>query len=206
MLCGYSNISGNWGIKNLVTGLICKKLLTERMASRKVEEIKTIESGESYFGLDTKKRSKDEVPIIWLLLDEAHEFLPKEGKTAASDALIQVLREGRQPGISLVLATQQPGEIHRDVITQSDVVISHRVTAKKDILALNNVMQTYLLSDIQTYINNLPRSKGSAIILDDTSERIFPINVRPRLTWHGGEAPSSIEERENILEKLGLKI
>ena len=52
---------------------------------------------------------KKEVPLIWLFIDEAHEFLVKEGKTAASDALIQILREGRQPGISLVMATQQPG-------------------------------------------------------------------------------------------------
>ena len=202
----YSYMSGSWGIKNLVTGLICKKLLIERMAARKVEEVKTIEAGESYFGLGTEKRMKGDMPMVWLFLDEAHEMLPREGKTAASDALIQLLREGRQPGISLVMATQQPGEIHRDVITQSDIVISHRVTARKDIEALNNMMQTYLLSDIQTYINNLPSMKGAAIILDDTSERIFPMNVRPRLTWHGGEAPSSVKSEENNLEELGVDI
>ena len=202
----YSNISGSWGIKNLVTGLICKKLLIERMTARKVEEVKTIEAGESYFGIGTKKRAKGDMPMVWLFLDEAHEFIPKEGKTAASAALVQLLREGRQPGISLVLATQQPGEIHKDVITQSDIVLSHRVTAKKDITALNDMMQTYLLNDIQTYINNLPRMKGSAIVLDDNSERIFPMNVRPRFTWHGGEAPSAVEERREELEELGFDV
>ena len=202
----YSNIAGSWGIKNLVTGLICKKLLIERMAARKVEEIKTIETGESYLGLDEKKRAKGDMPMVWLFLDEAHEFIPKEGKTAASNALIQLLREGRQPGISLVLATQQPGEIHKDVITQSDIVISHRVTARKDITALNDMMQTYVLNDIQTYINNLPRMKGSAIVLDDNSERIFPMNVRPRFTWHGGEAPSAVEGKIEELEELGFEL
>ena len=205
-ISAYSNIAGSWGIKNLVTGLICKKLLIERMAARKVEEIKTIEAGESYFGLDTKKRKKGDMPLVWLMLDEAHEFLPKAGTTAASSALIQLLREGRQPGISLVLATQQPGEIHKDVITQSDIVISHRVTARKDITALNDMMQTYLLNDIQTYINNLPRMKGSAIVLDDNSERIFPMNVRPRFTWHGGEAPSAVISKRRELEELGLEL
>ena len=202
----YSNIAGSWGIKNLVTGLICKKLLFERMTARKIEEIRTIEAGESYFGLGTRKRKKGDMPLVWLMLDEAHEFLPREGTTAASNALIQLLREGRQPGISLVLATQQPGEIHKDVITQSDIVISHRVTARKDITALNDMMQTYLLSDIQTYINNLPRMKGSAIVLDDNSERIFPMNVRPRFTWHGGEAPSAVIAKREELEELGLEL
>ena len=50
--------------------------------------------------------------------------------------LTQLLREGRQPGISLVLATQQPGQIHKDVMTQSDIVISHRVTSATDLEAL----------------------------------------------------------------------
>ncbi|MDO8685347.1 MAG: hypothetical protein Q7J78_01600, partial [Clostridiales bacterium] len=121
-----------------------------------------------------------------------HEFLPKDGKTPATDALIQVLREGRQPGLSLVLATQQPGQIHKDVMTQSDIVISHRVTSKQDIEALNEVMQTYLLESIRQNMDELPAIKGSAIVLDDNSERIYPIRVRPRFTWHGGEAPASV--------------
>jgi len=133
-----------------------------------------------------------------LITHNCHEFLPKEGKTSATDALIQLLREGRQPGISLLLATQQPGMIHRDVLTQSDVVIAHRVTAKPDIDALNYIMQTYLLADIKTYLDNLPRLKGSAIILDDNSERIYPIRVRPRFTWHGGEAPTAIKVKKRI--------
>jgi intein/homing endonuclease len=124
-----------------------------------------------------------------------HEFLPKETekKTPASDALIQLLREGRQPGISMVMATQQPGKIHTDAMTQSDIVISHRVTAEQDVNSLNQIMQTYLYEGIKEKMNNLPREKGSAILLDDNSERIYPIRVRPRFTWHGGEAPTAIK-------------
>jgi hypothetical protein len=138
------------------------------------------------------------------MLDEAHEMLTKEGKTPATDALVQLLREGRQPGISLILATQQPGEIHKDAITQADIVISHRITAKKDIDALNSIMQTYLASDINTYLNNLPHSKGSAIILDDNSEKIYPIKVHPKLSWHGGESPTLIKSKGKDLEELKL--
>lgn len=121
-----------------------------------------------------------------------HEFLPKEDKTPATEALIQLLREGRQPGISLVMATQQPGKIHTDAMTQSDIVISHRVTAEQDINSLNQIMQTYLYEGIKEKMNGLPHLKGSAILLDDNSERIYPIRVRPRFTWHGGEAPTAV--------------
>lgn len=199
----YTHVGGSWGIKTLVTGLICKKLLLERMTARKIEEMDTIESGDNLFDLE-EEEGKEEMPLLWLMIDEAHEFLPREGKTGASDALIQLLREGRQPGISMVLATQQPGEIHKDAITQSDIVLSHRLTAKKDIDALNNIMQTYLGADIQRYLMNLPRNPGSAIILDDNSERIYPINIRPKLTWHGGEAPSSVKVKKKEFIELGL--
>jgi hypothetical protein len=158
------------------------------MESRKKEEIESISKGANYLSsLATK-----ETPLTWIFIDEAHEFLPLVGKTAASDALIQLLREGRQPGVSIVLATQQPGQIHRDVMTQSDIVISHRVTSKPDLDALSYIMQTYLSESIKKYMNDLPSLKGSAIILDDNSERIYPMRVRPRFTWHGGEAPTAM--------------
>ena len=122
-----------------------------------------------------------------------------EGKTIASDALIQLLREGRQPGISLVLATQQPGQIHRDVMTQSDIVLAHRVTSASDLEALNQIMQSYLLDSIKQYMDDLPSLKGSAIILDDNSERIYPMRVRARYTWHGGESPAAIKSKESLI-------
>ncbi len=182
----YSSIS-SFNVRALVISLISRKLFSLRMDARKKEEIESIQQGDS---LSYKLR---EDPLIWLFIDEAHEFLPKEGKTPATDALVQLLREGRQPGISLVLATQQPGQIHSDVLTQSDLVISHRVTSKQDIEALNEIMQTYLLENIRKQIDDLPSAKGSAIILDDNSERLYPIKVRPRFTWHGGEAPAAVK-------------
>jgi hypothetical protein len=189
----YSSV-GTFNIRALVIGLLSKKLFNERMSERKFEEVQAVRHGMEFLTYQEKR----EMPLVWIFIDEAHEFLPKEGKTAATDALIQILREGRQPGISMALATQQPGQIHSDVMTQSDVVISHRVTSKPDMEALNLIMQTYLLESISSFMNNLPKLKGSAIILDDNSERIYPMRVRARFTWHGGEAPTAIKVKERL--------
>lgn len=189
----YSSI-GTFNVRALVIGLVCKKLFNERMLARKKEEMLALEKGIDYLN----QRVKKEFPLTWIFIDEMHEFLPKEGKTAATDALIQLLREGRQPGISLVFATQQPGVIHRDAMTQSDIVIAHRLTAQPDIEALNTIMQTYLLESILKSMRDLPSLKGSAILLDDNSERIYPIRVRPRFTWHGGESPAAIRVKKRI--------
>jgi DNA helicase HerA-like ATPase len=186
---------GAFNVRALIIGLVSKKLFKERMMARKDEEIQAVSHGIDYGKYEIRR----DMPIVWIFIDEAHEFLPKDGKTPATDALVQLLREGRQPGLSLVLATQQPGKIHTDAITQADIVISHRVTAKLDVEALNEITQSYLYENISEKLNALPKLKGSAIILDDNSERIYPMRVRPRFTWHGGEAPLSIKKGEDDL-------
>ncbi len=188
----YSSTS-SFNVRALVISLISKKLFQIRMEQRKKEEVESIRRGQHYLS-----SSQKENPLIWIFIDEAQEFLPREKKTPATDALIQLLREGRQPGISLVLATQQPGKIHTDVMSQSDIVISHRITSKVDIEALNEIMQTYFLENIKKTLDDLPTLKGSAIILDDNSERLYPMRVRPKFTWHGGEAPTAIQAEVKI--------
>ncbi len=190
-LSAYTQLENGERLKALVMGLVCKKLLEHRMAARKAEEVKLISEGGFLFGAQSAQAS-EQAPLVWLLIDEAHEFLPRVGKTLASNALIQILREGRQPGISLVLATQQPGKIHTDVMTQADIVLSHRVTSKIDTTALNEISATYLTFDIQKYLDELPADKGTAILLDDKLEKIYPMRVRPRYSWHGGEDPTAI--------------
>ena len=185
----------DWNVKSLVVGLLGKKLLNEMVDTRKKEEMNVIKEHQSIFEENTSDN-----PLVWLIIDEAQEFLPRAEETPASRALMRLLREGRQPGISMVLATQQPGEIHRDVMTQADIVISHRITAQFDIEALNMIMQTYLAEDILGYLNDLPSVKGSGIILDDNSERIYSFKVRPKLSWHGGDAPSAVKVKKGLFE------
>lgn len=185
---------GAFNVRALVIGLISRKIFNQRTLARKTEEIQAIEHGIDYLAFKQKR----EMPLVWIFIDEVHEFLPEEGKTSASDALIQLLREGRQPGLSLVMATQQPGRLAKDAITQADIILSHRVTAAPDIQALNEIMQSYLLESIKGYMDELPALKGSAIILDDNSERIYPMRVRPKFTWHGGEAPTAIKIEKRI--------
>lgn len=191
----YVTMPGGWKVKALVIGLVANKLFIDRMVSRKDEEFKQVEGTLDYFG-EKKEEEKQKMPLVWLVIDEAHEFMPLNGKTAATDALVTVLREGRQPGISMILATQQPGKIHTDVMTQSDIIISHRVTAKLDTEALGMLMQSFMRAGLDEELNNLPRVKGSAILIDDTNERMFPMRVRPRFTWHGGESPNAMPTKK----------
>jgi len=195
----YSSMAGNWNIKSLVVGLISQKMFDSRMVARKQEEYDDIYKTVHFLSA-RDIREKKALPLIWLVIDEAHEFLPREGMTLATPALLTVLREGRQPGLSLVLASQQPGKIHTDVMTQADIVIAHRITAKIDIDALGALMQSYMRTGLDKMIDDLPRVKGAALIFDDTNERMYPIKVRPRITWHGGSSPSPIFQKKKIFQ------
>jgi uncharacterized protein len=193
----YASAVNRTSVRALVIGLISKKLFAARMKARKEEEYKDIKSFSRFARPEEEKK---EVPLIWIFLDEAHEFVGKEKVTAATDALQTLLREGRQPGISLVLASQQPGQIHTDVMTQSDVVIAHHITAKIDIEALGTLMQSYMREGLDKALADLPDVKGAAILFDDTNERLYPIRIRPKITWHGGSSPSLVHATKSILE------
>lgn len=180
----FTSISHGWSVKAMVVGLLSRKIFQSRLVARKAEEFQVM-SGE-------KKKS---IPMIWVMIDEAHQFLPAEGTTAAAEPLHTLIKQGREPGISLLMITQRPNRLHEDALSQSDLVISHRLTAQKDLEALRGIMQTYMMEDIQEYINTLPRKKGTAIVLDDNSERIYALQVRPRFSWHAGGSPSAIKEK-----------
>lgn len=183
----YAAQASAWNTRALVIGLVAGQLFNHRMAARKIEEHKALEAELSYHG-----DQKNNEPVIWMLIDEAHEFLPNKGETPATDALVTILREGRQPGLSLILATQQPGKIHTDVMTQSDIIISHRITARVDTDALGMLTQSYMQAGLGDLLRDLPRTKGAAIVLDDTNEKMYSLQVRPRVSWHGGDDPDAL--------------
>ncbi|MBI4167463.1 MAG: ATP-binding protein, partial [Candidatus Aenigmarchaeota archaeon] len=174
-----------WATKNLFVSLISKKIYQARLIARKEEEAK------SMLGED-----KSELPMVWLMMDEAHQFLPNDAKTTSSDALLTLVKLGREPGISTVFITQQPYKLHPDALSQTDVVLSHRLTSEQDVKALETVMQTYLLNNIQKSLDELPKWKGTAIILDDNSEKLYSLVVRPRTSWHAGGSPIAIKEQK----------
>ena len=184
----FTQASGGWSVKSLVIGLLARKILDERIKARRMEESEVMEGA----------NGKGHMPITWMLIDEAHQFLPREGMTAASLPLLQWVKIGREPGVSLILATQMPNKLHQEAVSQADLVISHRLTSSKDLDSLSEIMQNYMKYGISDYFDRLPRLKGSAIILDDNSERIVPIKIRPRMSWHAGGSPIAIKKNEEF--------
>src|SRR3989304_5136320 len=169
--------------------IVAKKIYEERIKSRRSYE--RIEMGDSM--------EPEGIPMVWMFIDEAHIFLPRDGETPATGVLVnEWLRQGRHPGLSLVFATQRPAALHSDVISQSDIIICHRITAQDDISALEAIRPTYMREGIGDALKKMGTEKGVAFIVDDTSESAHIVRMRPRKSWHGGDEPSAMPKDESM--------
>jgi hypothetical protein len=120
--------------------------------------------------------------LPWLLVDEAHTLF--EG--VARESLRRLLQRGRAPGVSLVAATQRPTAIPEVGISQSDILVSHRLTAQDDIAALETAQPTYMTESLT---DRMPTAPGDVAVIDDATETVHAAHVRERETPHGGDSP-----------------
>jgi hypothetical protein len=180
----YRQAIGMEGTRDIIVALLGKKLFEQRMLYRKEEEISLIKRG-------IKTSS---MPLVWMLIDEAHMFMPKGEDNIALNVLLEWVRVGRQPGLSILLATQRPNKLHPDAISQCDLFISHRMTAQPDIQAVAQLRPSYLHQNFDKYYQEMPRAKGYALILDDQTERMWLVKIRPRFSWDGGKTASAFSE------------
>lgn len=180
----YRQTVGMEGTRDIIVGLLGKKLFEQRMLFRKEEEAKLIEG----------QKRESAMPLVWMLVDEAHMFMPKDEQSIALNVLLEWVRVGRQPGLSLVLATQRPEKLHPDAISQCDLFISHRMTAQPDIAAVSLLRPSYMHQDFDKYYQQMPREKGYALILDDNTEKIWMVKIRPRFSWDGGVTATAFKD------------
>lgn len=72
---------------------------------------------------------------LWLVLDEADEFLPQmlpNDMTTLFGDLKWMVRRGRLNGFRVMMITQRPAEIAKAVLTQIETLVAHRLTAPQD--------------------------------------------------------------------------
>ena len=173
--------AGTKGLRKMVIDVVARRMFTERTKERRREE----------FGLTTK------LPRVWLTIDEAHQFIPKGRTSLCKDMLIRWVKEGRQPGLSLVVATQQPAAIDAELLSQCDIIVAHKITAWEDINALDRLSATYMQGDLKTLVRGLNR-RGEALLVDDETESVSTIRVRPRLSSHGGAEIHEKKQRKSL--------
>ena len=134
---------------------------------------------------------------IWLLIDEAHVVCPSSGPSPAREALVEYVKRGRDAGLSLVLATQQPSAVDDRVLSQVNLSLSHRLTFQNDIAAAIARIPTKTLSGLRISGTKLSDfsdilrllEAGQCFVGDHSTSRTILLQMRPRITAHGGQSP-----------------
>lgn len=160
---------GRFNLRNLVVCVVAQRIFRERTKARAMEEL----------NIPTP------IPRTWLAIDEAHQFAPATRTTLAKEWLIRYVKEGRQPGVSLIASTQQPSALDPEILSQCDLILCHKVTTTQDINSVNNLSADYMNQELRTYIRRLGRI-GEAVMVDDDKEQVQMLAIRPRRSRHGG--------------------
>jgi hypothetical protein len=132
-----------------------------------------------------------------VVLDEAQAFLAPGPRSPARDLFTRLVKEGRNMGLSAVLATQQPSALDQRVLSQVETFIAHQLVTESDIRAVRENLKSELPEAIQfgTHqmdVSALLRQLPSGVCLVSAADantiihRSMIVRVRPRATVHGG--------------------
>ncbi|MBN3037433.1 MAG: ATP-binding protein [Candidatus Diapherotrites archaeon] len=180
-------------VTSLVIGLLSRKILNARKLATRQTAMKRM-------AVSMDAILETGIPPTWLFIDEAHTLIPSgSAKTAATDPLIEYVKQGRRPGCSLVFATQQPAAIDSRVLSQLDVLLCHKLVFDDDLKAVFKRMPNEIPKEYShRFIKTLPI--GTCLVGDrsDETNRAFTMKVRPRFSQHEGRETRSVEFEEGL--------
>lgn len=133
-----------------------------------------------------RERKKGNIPPFFLVLEEAHNFLPERnfGEAKSSGILRQVFSEGRKFGLGACLISQRPSRVDKSALSQCTTQVILRVTNPYDLKSIVNSVEG-ITSETEKEIKNIP--VGTAMVVGLVDMPVF-VNIRPKRTKHGGEA------------------
>ncbi len=132
------------------------------------------------------ERAKKEQFVF--VINEAHDYLRRGLSREFTDYINYLIRKKRHAGTWLMLDTHFPEDVDPKVIKGSDLKIFH----KSDVISSSLLKQVVDGTPLQPH----HLETGQAIIRADKSNRgpdtLLIVQVRPRLTHHGGATKTAI--------------
>lgn len=136
-------------------------------------------------------------PRTVVVLDEAQSFLAPNTPGMARDLFVRLVKEGRNIGLSAIVATQQPSALDRRILSQVETFIVHQLVTEPDIRAVRENLKSVAPTSIEIRRDNFDissvlraLSKGECLLsAADTNaslNRASLVKIRPRATTHGG--------------------
>ena len=138
-------------------------------------------------------RKKDAIPPMMMVVEEAHNYCPQGGLVISSKSLATIASEGRKFGLGLMVISQRPAKVDKNVLSQCGTQIILKVTNPNDVKAISQSIEGLtggMTDDIQT----MPI--GMAMVVGAGLESPLLVEVRPRESRHGGAGVKVLEESD----------
>jgi hypothetical protein len=181
-------------LRGVLVATMVRRVIQERAeASENIKDLLINPTLDKKLRLEKEKFVKNTIPKTWIVIDEAQNVIPSGRKTSATDSLIKLVKEGRNFGLSFAVTTQQPRSLDVNVLSQVETFIVHKLVSQIDIdFILENLKCPFpnqakddyatltskeLLRDIEV---------GQAVVSDTNTMRCFVMEIRPRVSVHGG--------------------
>lgn len=132
---------------------------------------------------------------LHVFIDEADAFVPQRllpGGERCFGAVDTLVRRGRSSGLAPTLISQRPQVINKDVLSQTEVLVSHQLTGPQDRKALEAWIVANDTEDQQaTFMGSLASlQKGEAWFWSPGLLKIFQrVQVRDRRTFDSSATP-----------------
>jgi len=139
----------------------------------------------------------ERLPRTWLLVDEAQVLASGDQRTLSGEALVKFAKEGRNYGLSLAVATQQPSAVDPRLMSQVETLLVHQLTAKADIDTALRSVKSPLPDEVR--LDGASETAEDLLRVLDQGDALFScanggrfmaracvVRVRPRVTAHGG--------------------
>jgi hypothetical protein len=198
-------------LRGLVIGNIIKRMVKLRGISCECEKRAEIKLKEASLAKekDAKKaaqlqqeaeklrnQAKEGLSRGWILIDEAHNYIPQIGIIGSKGPLKKFVNEGRNIGLSIAVTTQQPSGLDSSIRRNADILIIHSITMKSDIEVAENMLNTAVPSDFEVNKKTMSTNvfermvrglqTGYAVVSCPNANRVFLSKIRPRVSAHGG--------------------
>jgi len=135
---------------------------------------------------------------VFIFVEEAHRFIPYEGRTDSSRIIKKIAAEGRKFGVFLVVITQRPSKIHPDALSQCNSQIILRITNPDDQVAIAKSSERLG----QTLLSDLPGlNTGEAVIVGEMTRAPVMVKIKKRRTKEGGSDIDIVAKMKAAIEK-----
>ena len=200
-------------MRSVLVSLIIKRVMQLRSVAERYERLipihrekaarlrqsqPSVATKEEEEARECEEHAKAGLPRSWIIIDEAHNYIPARGNVPSRRPLKKYVDEGRNLGLSIVVATQQPAGLDPSIQRNADMILVHSLSHQDDIVAARGMINTSTPDEVtldgkykfptnktfEALVRNLPI--GYAVASSDRANRLFPIRIRPRATIHGG--------------------